>query len=229
MKNKTYAAALLIGTLLLSGIGAAAAQEKPAPPPAAAPVPAPAGPAPSPRQVDAKLTYCKTCHGLSAQGYHGYLPVPRLAGQPIDYVENQLHAFIEHRRVHPIMQNVAGAVKPEMIHAFAEHFHGLNPKPLGGAPRGSVEDGRKIYQEGIPGKDVPPCASCHGPEAKGDGQFPRLAGQLQDYILNKLKNWNKERGLDPNNPDTSAIMEPITHGLNDQQIKAVAAYLSNHE
>ena len=57
------------------------------------------------------------------------------------------------------------------------------------------------------------------------GCFP-VWGQLHDYILRKLVNWSKERGLDPANPDTSAIMEPIAHGLTEPQIKAVAAYLS---
>jgi cytochrome c553 len=31
--------------------------------------------------VQAKLGYCKDCHGPSAQGYRGYYPIPRLAGQ----------------------------------------------------------------------------------------------------------------------------------------------------
>ena len=92
-----------------------------------------------------------------------------------------------------------------------------------------LASGKKIYDEGIPESDVPPCASCHGPEAKGDGQFPRLAGQLSDYVVNKLKNWTKERGQDPKNPDASAIMQPIAHGLTDQQIKAVAAFLNHQE
>jgi cytochrome c553 len=70
-------------------------------------------------------------------------------------------------------------------------------------------------EEGIPNSDVPPCASCHGPQAKGDGAFPRLAGQLHDYIMRKLTNWDKERGQDPANPDTSAIMQPIAHSLNE--------------
>jgi cytochrome c553 len=64
---------------------------------------------------------------------------------------------------------------------------------------------------------------------KGDGAFPRLAGQLHDYILRKLVNWSKERGQNPTHPDISAIMEPIAHGLTEPQIKAVAAYLSNLE
>ena len=87
--------------------------------------------------------------------------------------------------------------------------------------------GKRIYEEGLSQSDVPPCAGCHGPEAKGDGQFPRLAGQLSEYVVNKLINWTKERGQNPEKPDTSAIMQPIAHSLTEPQINAVAAYL-NH-
>jgi cytochrome c553 len=180
----------------------------------------------SQQDLQAKLTYCKTCHGLSGQGYRGANPMPRLAGQQTEYLENQLRAFIERRRTNPIMNNVAHVLSPTMVSGLAAHFKDLNPKPLGGAPRELVAAGKKIYDEGVPGTDVPPCSSCHGPQAKGDGAFPRLAGQLDDYILRKLVNWSKERGQDPANPDTSAIMEPIAHGLTEPQVKAVAAYLS---
>jgi len=37
--------------------------------------------------LEAKLEYCKTCHGLSGQGYLGYFPMPRLAGQQPEYIE----------------------------------------------------------------------------------------------------------------------------------------------
>jgi cytochrome c553 len=47
--------------------------------------------------------------------------------------------------------------------------------------------------------------------------------------MRKLANWDKERGQDPKNPDSSAIMEPIAHNLTEQQIAAVAAYLSDLE
>jgi cytochrome c553 len=56
-----------------------------------------------------------------------------------------------------------------------------------------------------------------------------LAGQLHDYIIRKLTNWDKERGQDKAKPDTSAIMQPIAHDLTEAQIKAVAAYLSYQE
>ena len=154
--------------------------------------------------------------------------MPRLAGQQPEYIKNQLQAFIERRRSNPVMNNVAHVLSPEMVTALSNYFKDLNPKPLGGGGASAelVPEGKKIFEEGIPSKDVPPCASCHGDDAKGNGEFPRLAGQLPDYIFRKLTNWEKERGQDKANPDTSAIMQPIAHDLTEAQIKAVAAYVS---
>ena len=179
-------------------------------------------------ELQAKLTYCENCHGASAQGFHGYYPIPRLAGQQPEYVKNQLEAFVEHRRTNNIMFNVAHELSPAMADALTESFQNLNPEPLTTfAPEDLMVAGKRIYEEGLSQSDVPPCAGCHGPEAKGDGQFPRLAGQLSEYVVNKLINWTKERGQNPEKPDTSAIMQPIAHSLTEPQINAVAAYL-NH-
>ena len=178
------------------------------------------------QSLQAKIEYCTTCHGLSGQGYHGFYPIPRLGGQQTQYIENQLQAFIEHRRENRYMYSVAHVLSPAMRTALAKHFSELNAKPLGGAPKEIVATGKKIYEEGFPDAQVPPCASCHGPEAKGDGEFPRLAGQLHDYIFNKLVNWSAERGQDPKHPDSSAVMQPIAHNLTKAQITAVAAYLN---
>src|ERR1700688_1105741 len=84
--------------------------------------------------LEAKLEYCKTCHGLEGQGYLGYFPMPRLAGQQPQYIENQLRAFIERRRTNPIMFNVAHVLSPSMLTALATHFRHLDPPPVGGAP-----------------------------------------------------------------------------------------------
>jgi cytochrome c553 len=181
------------------------------------------------RDLQAKIQYCKTCHGLSGEGFRGSSPMPRLAGQQTEYIENQLRAFIERRRENRFMFGVAHDLSPAMLTALAKHFGDLNPKPLSGAPRELVAAGKKIFEEGVPDAGVPPCSACHGADAKGNGVFPRLAGQLHDYIFKKLVNWSKERGLDRANPDTSALMEPIAHNLTESQIKAVAAYLNHLE
>lgn len=178
------------------------------------------------KALDEKLAYCKTCHGISGQGFRGAFPMPRLAGQQPEYIENQLKAFIDKRRTNPVMGNVAHVLSPEMVKGLSEGFHNLNPPPLGGGPKGDAAEGKKIFENGVESANVPPCASCHGDDAKGNGEFPRLAGQLSDYIVRKLTNFEKERGQQPNSPDTSAIMKPIAHDLTPQQIAAVATYVS---
>ncbi len=178
------------------------------------------------QEFEAKVAYCKTCHGVSGQGFRGAFPMPRLAGQQPEYLQNQLQAFIERRRANPVMFNVSHVLSPAMLTALATHFRDLNPKPLGGAPKENVAEGKKIYENGVPSAEVPACAGCHGPEAKGTDAFPRLAGQLHDYVFKKLVNWSKERGQDKAKPDNSEIMAPIAHNLTEPQVKAVAAYLS---
>ena len=179
------------------------------------------------QELDAKIAYCKTCHGLSGQGFRGSFPMPRLAGQQPEYLVNQLQAFIERRRTNPVRFGVAHVLSPSMLTALAAHFRDLDPKPLGGAPKEHMAAGKKIYDEGLPDAEVPPCGTCHGADGKGSDAFPRLAGQLHDYVAKKLLNWSKERGQDPARPDNSAIMQPIAHNLTEAQVKAVAAYVSS--
>jgi cytochrome c553 len=181
----------------------------------------------SPQHLKAKTDYCNTCHGLQGQGFRGSLPMPRLAGQQPEYIENQLKAFAEHRRNNRF--NVAHALSPAMLKAVITEFKNLDPKPLGGAPKVQIAAGKKIYDEGVADRNIQACASCHGPEAKGDGQAPRLAGQLHDYVIRTLTSWDKERGQDKADPDTSAIMQPIAQDLTPAQIAAVAAYVSTLE
>ena len=176
---------------------------------------------------EAKLGYCQDCHGPSGRGYRGFFPIPRLAGQQTEYFENQLRAFLERRRPNAIMANVAHVLNPSMIAALAARFRSFNPEPIGGAPKGLVAMGRKIFEDGVPDANIAACAACHGPEATGWGPIPRLAGQLYPYVVKTLTNWETERGQNPAIPDTSAIMSPVAHSLNKSQIEAVAAYVSS--
>jgi cytochrome c553 len=175
--------------------------------------------------IEAKLQYCKTCHGLSAQGYRGWFPMPRLAGQQPQYLENQLRAFVERRRTNPVMQNVAHVLSPSMVSELAAYFKNLDPRPIGGAPRGSLALGKRIYEEGLPESNVAACFACHGTDAKGQNEIPRLAGQLYEYTVGQLTGWSKVRGQG-SAVDTSAIMAPTAHNLTRSQVEAVAAYVS---
>jgi cytochrome c553 len=178
--------------------------------------------------VAGKVEYCTDCHGPSGQGYHGYLTMPRLAGQSSEYIENQLRSFAERSRERDLFINMARVhgLSPDMRAALAAHFQGLNPRPIGGGPRNLLGTGKRIYDEGIPEANIPACAACHGPDAKGQEAIPRLAGQLYAYTVKELTNWTRERGQGSAKDDTSAVMTPIAHALNPAQVSALAAYLS---
>lgn len=175
---------------------------------------------------EAKVDYCKTCHGLSGEGYRGYYPMPRLAGQQPKYHENQLRAFIERRRENPVMFNVAHALTPGMVAALVEYFRHLNPPPLGGAPRDNIGLGRALYEQGLPEANIAACSACHGPEANGHEEIPRLAGQLYAYTVKSLTYWSREHRQGIAKDDPSAIMVVPAHNLNAAQISALAAYLA---
>jgi cytochrome c553 len=180
----------------------------------------------SAKAVEAKATYCQTCHGLSARGFIGTNPMPRLAGQQPAYIKNQLEAFIDHNRLNPVMGNVAHVLSPAMVDALSTRFKNLDPPPYGGAPKALAAEGEKIFHQGVPSADIPSCETCHGEDGHGKEDFPRLAGQLYGYVVNKLTNWPKERGQNPKIKDNSAIMAPYAEKLTKDQIAAVAAYVS---
>lgn len=177
-------------------------------------------------ELGAKLQYCKTCHGLAGQGYRGFFPMPRLAGQQPQYIENQLRAFIERRRTNPVMANVAHVLSPSMISALAAHFKALDPRPIGGAARQSVATGKRIDDDGIPEANVPACSACHGTDGRGQNEIPRLAGQLYEYTVGQLLGWSKVRGQG-SSVDTSAIMAPTAHNMTRSQVEAIAAYVAS--
>ena len=188
----------------------------------------------TPREFSAEFKatgYCMLCHGRGAHGFLGYRPVPQLAGQPAEYIQIQLTAFAERRR-----QRNLGYIRYERVHnlspeersALGEYMSKLQPISHKSAPEDLIAAGEKIFHGGAPENDVPACAVCHGPEAKGDGIFPRLAGQWRPYLIGQLTNWDKQRGLGPNGADdNSHIMQPIAASLSPQQIKEVTAYLSS--
>jgi hypothetical protein len=53
-----------------------------------------------------------------------------------------------------------------------------------------------------------------------------LSRSVFPYTVKALTSWTKERGQGGTKVDTSAIMTPTAHNLDQKQIAAVAAYVS---
>jgi cbb3-type cytochrome c oxidase subunit III len=180
-------------------------------------------PQPAARARDIAIKVCSQCHGPGGDG--GNPQFPKLAAQQPRYLEDQLRAFRAHERAEPEAQHYMwGAASRDidegLIAAVASYF-ASQPAPRGrpGDPA-LIAKGKQLFQEGSPQKQIPACASCHGAEAKGNGVFPRLAGQHEQYLLKQLRLIQ-----------TAVRKAPVMHGiiehLDDADMRAVAAYLQS--
>lgn len=72
---------------------------------------------------------------------------------------------------------------------------------------------------------VPTCVSCHGQNGAGVGAtFPRLAGQLPDYMASTIELWST--GEDPPDTPEEAIMARIAAVTPPEAMAAAIAYLA---
>jgi cytochrome c553 len=170
----------------------------------------------------AAVRNCTWCHGGATQGY---VPAPRLAGQRPQYLANQLASFIRHTRDGPFaklyMWGAAKSLSPQTVHDLATYFASLPPRAANdGEPR-LVPLGETIYQQGMPEANVVACVVCHGPNAEGVGEIPRLGGLASGYLKSRLRQWAQGYSA-----ATAPPMPHIAGTLSPEQIEALASYLS---
>jgi len=89
-------------------------------------------------------------------------------------------------------------------------------------PPGSVAKGQALATTGGNGKTIA-CSICHGPDLKGVGEIPRLAGGHPNYVARQL--YNFKLGL--SNGAAAALMKPTVANLTDDDILSLAAYLAS--
>ncbi len=174
------------------------------------------------RAESAATRNCTWCHGGGAQGY---TPAPRLAGQRAQYLENQLVAFGNHTRDNPFsklyMWGAAGHLSRERIHDLAAYFAALPPQSANDGEHYLVSLGETIYQQGMPEANIVACVVCHGPNAEGVRQIPRLGGLAYTYLKRRLEQWGQGYHAAVGPP-----MPSIARKLSPQQTEALASYLS---
>jgi cytochrome c553 len=165
------------------------------------------------------VTACVACHG--AAGNSTITQNPKLAGQFETYIAKQLHDFKSGARNNPVMSGIAKSLNDDDIRNIAAYLDKQQPKPGAAKNKDTVEFGKKIFRAGIAEKNVPACAGCHGPAGNGvPAQFPRLAGQHQDYTVAQLTSFRS--GARKNSPQ----MVTIAKRMSDDEIQAVADYIA---
>lgn len=165
---------------------------------------------------------CTWCHGASAQGY---APAPRLAGQRPEYTEGQLLSFIKRTRDNPFsrqyMWGAAANLSPSTMHYLAVYFSQELPKAADDGDKELVASGKALFEDGNPAANTVSCAVCHGPNAEGIRDIPRLAGLSYFYLKRKLTEWGEGYHIGARAP-----MSGIASKLSSNEIEALASYLS---
>lgn len=165
---------------------------------------------------------CASCHGRQGRSIQPKFPV--LAGQHAGYLAAQMHAFKAQTRGDPdaigYMWGMSAPFDDEMINALAAYYAGQTPVPGAGGDRAAIARGAEIYAKGIANDGIPPCAGCHGPNAAGTADFPRLAGQHAQYVLKQLRSFQS-------NLRDVAVMHGVAQSMAVGEMEAVAAYLES--
>ena len=168
------------------------------------------------------LPACVSCHG--AAGNSTITANPKLAGQHENYLYKQLVDFTTPQRNQPVMSTYAKMLSDADKKNVAAYLGAQLAKPGAAKNKDTIELGKKIYRGGIASKQVAACASCHG--AAGNGipvQYPRIAGQHQDYTIAQLTQFRSTKADARKN---SVDMHTIAARMSDDEIAAVADYIA---
>jgi cytochrome c553 len=165
---------------------------------------------------------CGTCHGVNGRSVSPTFP--NLAAQSAPYIEAQLHAFKDQSRADPdaqaYMWGMSSQLSDAMITSLAGYFAAQPAAPGKPGNPALIAQGKHLFEEGVPARQIPPCASCHGANAQGMAIFPRLAGQHAPYLLKQLL-------VIQSVLRTAPVMHGVVKDLSKDQMQAVVAYLES--
>lgn len=167
-------------------------------------------------------TKAETCAGCHGEDGNGNVPIfPKLSAQKPSYLAKQLHDFKSGKRPEPTMSAMAAQMSDEDVADLSAYFA---EQKLKVEPPTQNEKGRTLFSAGNPDAGLPACTGCHGPEAKGNepAAFPALRGQYAAYLTKTLHDFKSESRYN----DREAMMRSIAARLSDEDITAVADYLS---
>ncbi len=168
------------------------------------------------------VNLCSTCHG--PRGISTSPEFPILAAQSQAYLVAQMKAFRNKTRsekeAHQSMWGIAGQMDDAAIAAVASYYAAQAPAAPRPANPAVATKGKELFEQGAPERGIAPCASCHGKNAEGGIEGPRLASQHAKYVAKQLRYMQtRERDV--------ATMRTIVKGLTPEEAQAIAVYVQS--
>ncbi len=152
---------------------------------------------------------CHGCHGVPnyKNAYPNY-SVPRLGGQSALYLANALKAYASGERPHQTMHSQATTLSDQDRADIAAYLQGE-----------LVQSGKEVV--GTPPPATQTCVACHGADgAKAIApEYPVLAGQYADYIVQALKDYKSGKRKNP-------VMAGIVAGVDAGEFEALGEFFA---
>ena len=164
---------------------------------------------------------CAACHGVDG---NSPLPAnPSLAGQHPEYIYKQLPNFKSGERKNAVMSAMVTSLSEDDMRNLAAYYSDQKPRQGASQDAKLVLAGQKLYRGGDMASGVAACAACHSPDGSGiPAQYPRLKGQHVEYTVAQLKAFRTGERAN----DAATVMRTIASRMTDQQMNAVAEYVS---
>jgi len=112
-------------------------------------------------------------------------------------------------------------VRDDDIPAIARYFAAQSAPPATARDAELAAVGRYIHLHGNKWSGVPACKVCHGENAHGTPQLPRLAGQNEAYLERQIREFTQRKRTNDNE-----VMHAVAEKLTAFEARAVAEYLS---
>ena len=168
--------------------------------------------------------YCSGCHGIDGKSAPPY--IPRLSGMGAAYLETRLRAF-QKSTAPPVdeilprkrssgpgttdMVGMTHVISDQDLQAAAAWYASQTPAGGKHADSKTVESGTSLFRA---------CQPCHGSDAHGTEDIPRLAGQNARYIRTQLA-WFRD------GTRQSPAMAEVARHLDSDQVRALSLYLES--
>jgi cytochrome c553 len=154
---------------------------------------------------------CHGCHGVPnyKNAYPNY-SVPKLGGQSAAYLASALKAYANGERPHQTMHSQATTLSEQDRADVSAYLSAEGVKP------GEVV--------GTPPPATQTCVACHGADGAKtiSPEYPVLAGQYGDYIVQALKDYKAGRRKNP-------VMAGIVAGVDEKEFEALGRFFQNQQ
>jgi cytochrome c553 len=170
----------------------------------------------------AKSAMCQGCHGVDG---NSMVPnFPKLAGQFSGYITKQIQNFHDGSRHDDTMTSMAMTLTARQDILDVSAYFASQPKMTGTPSEDSelVAQGEALYIKHD-------CIGCHGESGKGKTNsfpfIPVIGGQHAEYIIEQFIKFD----IGERANDMSGTMNTFAADLFDEEIEALAEYLSSRQ